>query len=82
MHGEKVSSISGQTDSVACGWCCEFAVCHGQIDLLKRHQLQHNLYVHVCYICMYDTKSASLKLAICIFKISSCISGCILGVQV
>ena len=27
MHGEKVNSISGQTDSVACGWCCEIAGC-------------------------------------------------------
>ena len=45
MHGEKVNSISGQTDSVACGWCSEIAGCmHGQIDLLKRPQLQHNLY--------------------------------------
>ena len=25
MLGEKVNSISGQTDSVACGWCCEIA---------------------------------------------------------
>ena len=27
MHGEKVNSISGQTDSVACGWYCEIAGC-------------------------------------------------------
>ena len=26
-HGEKVNSISGQTDSAACGWCCEIAGC-------------------------------------------------------
>ena len=27
IHREKVNSISVQTDSVACGWCCEIAGC-------------------------------------------------------
>ena len=40
MHGEKVNSISGQTDSVACGWCgWRVLVCGWRVSLV--HYLQY-----------------------------------------